>query len=73
MTFKQDVMAGGYWIAFGQLTRETTTEIITELVGSCFFRMVALRSAFHLDCDDDMATHFGSFINKLYSVRLINS
>lgn len=69
--FQQDLMSGGHWIAFSRITKETATAIITELHESQnFFLVIASASSFNIPYYDEMATYFGSFINKLCSVCL---
>lgn len=67
--FKRDVLAGGHWIAFSQIVKDTAHGIIVALQDSCFFRVVPLYCDFQIPHHDEMATHFGTFVNNLYSVR----
>lgn len=67
--FKRDVLAGGHWIAFGKIVKDTAPGFVAAFRESHFFRIVPLYCDFHIAYYDEMATHFGSFINKLYLVR----
>jgi len=66
--FKQDVLAGGHWIAFSHITKDTSPEFVIALRESCFFRVMPLYCNFQILDYDEMASHFGTFVNNLYSV-----
>ncbi|KAF9442090.1 hypothetical protein P691DRAFT_811370 [Macrolepiota fuliginosa MF-IS2] len=68
--FRQDLLAGGHWIAFSKATEETASELIAELRHSRFFRMMALHCGFQIAEFDDMAIHFGLFVNGMYLYQI---
>lgn len=69
MSFQQDLLAGGHWIAFSQITKEKAADVVTGLRESDnFFVVIASACKFTIPHYDEMAQHFSLFINKLYSV-----